>query len=473
MKSTALLSGIGLQPGTLRAVLLDRLTRSLGKDPETATQRDIYNALSLAVREELAARWLATQRRIAQAAVKRVCYLSVEYLLGRSLINGLASLDGALVEEARDGAAGTGLRPRPCRGGRNRPRSRQRRSRPSRRVLPRFAGDAAVSGRRLRHPLRLRHLHAGIDEDGRQREIASSWLRHRNPWEIPRDDASYVVRYGGRCVAHAGRAGQAAHSLGRYAGRLGRRLRPADSRQSQPDGQSPATLVRPRDRAVQRRRRSTPAVTPRRPPRRSTPRTSRASCTPTTRRRRARNCVCRQQYFFVSASLQDILAQHLNEGRTLDSLPDAIAIQLNDTHPALAIPELMRLLVDEHELEWEQAWDITRRMFAYTNHTLLPEALETWPVAFFERLLPRHLQIIYLINRALLEEVSARYPARQRAPPAHVADRRGVRPARCAWRTSPSSAATRSTAWRSCIPSSCGRRSFATSPSSIPTASPT
>jgi starch phosphorylase len=118
----------------------------------------------------------------------------------------------------------------------------------------------------------------------------------------------------------------------------------------------------------------------------------------------------KQQYFFVSASLQDMLAQHLAEERTLESLPDAWAIQLNDTHPALAIPELLRLLVDEHEMEWERAWDITRRVFSYTNHTLLPEALEVWPVAFFERLLPRHLQIIYLVNRALLDEVTARHP---------------------------------------------------------------
>ncbi|RPI15060.1 MAG: glycogen/starch/alpha-glucan family phosphorylase, partial [Lysobacterales bacterium] len=118
----------------------------------------------------------------------------------------------------------------------------------------------------------------------------------------------------------------------------------------------------------------------------------------------------KQQYFFVSASLQDMLAQHLAEERPLESLPDAWAIQLNDTHPALAIPELVRLLVDEHEMEWERAWDITRRVFAYTNHTLLPEALEVWPVAFFERILPRHLQIIYLVNRALLDEVAARYP---------------------------------------------------------------
>ncbi len=105
-----------------------------------------------------------------------------------------------------------------------------------------------------------------------------------------------------------------------------------------------------------------------------------------------------------------MLATHLAEGRTLESLPDAWAIQLNDTHPALAIPELIRLLVDEHEVEWDRAWDITRRVFSYTNHTLLPEALEVWPVAFFERLLPRHLQIIYLINRALLDEVTARHP---------------------------------------------------------------
>jgi starch phosphorylase len=105
-----------------------------------------------------------------------------------------------------------------------------------------------------------------------------------------------------------------------------------------------------------------------------------------------------------------MLAQHLAEDRPLESLPDAWAIQLNDTHPALAIPELIRLLVDDHEMEWERAWDITRRVFSYTNHTLLPEALEVWPVAFFERILPRHLQVIYLINRALLDEIAARHP---------------------------------------------------------------
>ncbi len=118
----------------------------------------------------------------------------------------------------------------------------------------------------------------------------------------------------------------------------------------------------------------------------------------------------KQQYFFVSASLQDILATHLSEGRSLASMPDSVAIQLNDTHPTVAIPELMRLLIDEHGLPWSESWQITTRVFSYTNHTLLPEALETWPVEMFERLLPRHLQIIYLINRDFLQSVEARYP---------------------------------------------------------------
>jgi len=118
----------------------------------------------------------------------------------------------------------------------------------------------------------------------------------------------------------------------------------------------------------------------------------------------------KQQYFFVSASLQDILVTHLSEGRSLASMPDAVAIQLNDTHPAVAIAELMRLLIDEHGLSWAESWRITTGVFSYTNHTLLPEALESWPVSMFERLLPRHLEIIYVINRDFLQEVAALYP---------------------------------------------------------------
>jgi starch phosphorylase len=118
----------------------------------------------------------------------------------------------------------------------------------------------------------------------------------------------------------------------------------------------------------------------------------------------------KQQYFFVSASLQDILRRFLADHSDLDGLPDHVAIQLNDTHPAVAIPELMRLLLDVHDLEWDRAWAITQRTFAYTNHTLMPEALETWPVALFERVLPRHLQIVYEINERFLGAVRQTFP---------------------------------------------------------------
>jgi starch phosphorylase len=393
----------------LRAVLLDRLTRSLGKDPETATQRDIYDALSMAVREELAARWLATQRRVSQAGVKRVCYLSVEFLLGRSLVNGLASLEGDLVQEARDALAELGYEldrvaqeefdPGLGNGG-----------------LGRLAACFLDSLATLQVPAvgyGIRYDYGiftqVIDEDGRQREIASSWLRQRNPWEIPRDDARYVVRFGGRCVGTQDAQGRT-------------RYRWADTQNIWAVG---FDLLIPGNRSPtvnHLRLWSGRAIAPFNVEQFNAGRHAEASTEqvdaknvsrilyPDDTTPQGKELRFKQQYFFVSASLQDMLAQHLAEGRSFDSLPDAIAIQLNDTHPALAIPELMRLLVDEHEVEWERAWNITRRVFSYTNHTLLPEALEVWPVAFFERLLPRHLQIIYLINRALLDEVTAKYP---------------------------------------------------------------
>ena len=409
MRNTSLLSGISLAPGTLRAVLLDRLTRSLGKHPDTATQRDMYDALSLAVREELAARWLATQRRVSQAGVKRVCYLSVEYLLGRTLINGLSALDGELVQEARDALQELGfdldrvaqeeIDPGLGNGG-----------------LGRLAAcfvdslatlQYAAVGYGIRYDFGI--FTQAIDEDGRQREIASSWLRQRSPWEIPRDDARYVVRFGGSCIASQdaqgrtryrwvdtqkiwavgfdqlipGNRGPTVNHLRLWAGRAIAPFnveafnagRHAEASVAEVDAKNFSRILYPDDTTPQ-----------------------------------GKELRFKQQYFFVSASLQDMLAQQLAEGRPLEELPDGISIQLNDTHPALAIPELMRLLMDEHEMEWEQAWDITRRVFSYTNHTLLPEALEVWPVTFFERILPRHLQIIYLLNRALLDEISARHP---------------------------------------------------------------
>jgi len=409
VRNTSLLSGISLAPGTLRAVLLDRLTRSLGKHPDTATQRDIYDALSLAVREELAARWLATQRRVSQAGVKRICYLSVEYLLGRTLINGLSALDGELVQEARDALQELGfdldkvakeeIDPGLGNGG-----------------LGRLAACFVDSLATLQYPAvgyGIRYDYGiftqAIDEDGRQRESASSWLRQRSPWEIPRDDARYVVRFGGRCIA-----AQDAQGRTRYRWVDTQNIWAVGFDQLIPGNRSP-TVNHLRLWAGR-------AIAPFNVEVFNAGRHAEASAEdveaknvsrilyPDDTTPQGKELRFKQQYFFVSASLQDMLAQQLAEGRELESLPDSIAIQLNDTHPALAIPELMRLLMDEHEMEWERAWAITRRVFAYTNHTLLPEALEVWPVSFFERILPRHLQIIYLVNRALLDEISARHP---------------------------------------------------------------
>ena len=393
----------------LQAALLDRLTRAMGKSLDAATPRDIYDALSLAVREELTLRWLATQRRVTHARVKRVCYLSVEYLPGRSLLNALHSLEGDFVQEARvtlrsmgyelDDIAAQEVDPGLGNGG-----------------LGRLAACFLDSLATLQYPAvgyGIRYDYGIFTQviagDGGQREIASSWLRLRNVWETPRGNVRYTVRFGGCSEAPPsagvgephrwvntediyaigfdqwipGNRGPTVNQLRLWSGRA---ITPfhieafnagdyAGAVREQVDAKNLSRVLYPDD---------------------STP--------------QGRELRLKQQYFFVSASLQDMLATHLSEGRTLQSMPEAVAVQLNDTHPALAIPELMRLLIDEHGLPWAEAWRITTSVFSYTNHTLLPEALETWPVGLLERLLPRHLEIIYLINKDFLETVRVRFP---------------------------------------------------------------
>lgn len=399
-----------LQPGMLQAALLDRLARALDKNLDTATPRDIYDALSLAVREELALRWLATQRRVTVARVKRVCYLSVEFLPGRSLINALSSLEGDFVQEARVALVDLGydleeiaaleVDPGLGNGG-----------------LGRLAACFMDSLATLQYPAigyGIRYDYGIftqiIGSDGAQQEIASSWLNLRNVWETPRGNVRYTVRFGGRSEATInssdpalkhrwvatndifaigfdqlipGNRSSTVNHLRLWSGRAVtpfkiERFNAGDygaAVQDQIDAKNLSRVLYPDDSTQQ-----------------------------------GKELRLKQQYFFVSASLQDMLVTHASEGRSLDSLPDAMAIQLNDTHPTLAIPELMRLLVDERDVSWATAWRITGQVFSYTNHTLLPEALETWSVVLFERLLPRHLQIIYLINDEFLREVERRYP---------------------------------------------------------------
>ena len=408
MLNEPLVSGAILRRGSLRSAIYDRLTRSLGKDPETATPRDIYDALSLAIREEMSARWLATQRRVARARVKRLCYLSVEYLPGRSLLNALSSIDAELIDEARAAVASMGhdfdavvaleVDPGLGNGG-----------------LGRLAACFLDSLATLQYPATgygIRYDYGiftqSIDDNGGQREAASTWLRLHNVWETPRSDARYIVRFGGRVIVTHEVGGQersrwvetqdilavgfdqlvpgnrspTVNHLRLWSGRA---LQPfhienfnsgeyAAAVRDQVDAKNLSRVLYPDD---------------------STP--------------QGKELRFKQQYFFVSASMQDMLATHLAEDRTLEELPTALAVQLNDTHPTLAIPELMRLLLDQYDMAWADAWEICRKVFGYTNHTLLPEALETWPVEFFERFLPRHLEIIYRINEEFLLEVEKRF----------------------------------------------------------------
>jgi starch phosphorylase len=410
--------GAALRAGSVQAALLDRLTRTLGKTPDQATERDIFDALSLAVHEELMVRWLATQQRVGNAHVKRVCYLSVEYLPGRTLLNALYSLDADLVHEARTTLKDMGydledvlaqeIDPGLGNGG-----------------LGRLAACFLDSLATLQYPAvgyGIRYDYGiftqVIGADGAQREIASSWLKLENVWETARGNVRYTVRFGGRSLATPG-ATDEGRSVDARAAEAHRWVDTQDIYaigfdRLIPGNRSPtvnhlrlwsgrgitpfhigAFNAGDYDAAV---REQVDAKN-----------LSRVLY-PDDSTRQGKELRLKQQYFFVSASLQDILATHLREGRTLASMPEAISIQLNDTHPALAIPELMRLLIDEHGLNWEESWAITCGVFAYTNHTLLPEALETWPVALVERLLPRHLEIIYLINRDFLAALARRRP---------------------------------------------------------------
>lgn len=400
---------VSLRRGAVRDAIVDRLERSLGKDPGNATRRDIYDALAIAVREELAERWLATRRRVAQTRVKHVCYLSLEFLLGRSLINALSALDDEVLNEVRESLQLLGHRlddiaaeeedPGLGNGGLGR-------------LAACFLDSLATlgysaTGYGIRYDYGI--FMQSIDRNGEQREVASSWLGYQNFWESGRGGIRYRVRFGGQCQAKRDERGRVQHewtqtndvwAVGYDMLIPGNRsptvnhLRLWSGRAITPfkieafNGGNYAAAVADQIEAKNLSRVLYPDDT-----------------TP-----QGKELRFKQQYFFVSASLQDLLAQHTAEGRTLQELPDAVAIQLNDTHPALTIVELMRLLVDDHGLIWSEAWEITRRVCSYTNHTLLPEALEVWSVHLFERVLPRHLQIVYQINRDFLEQVSQRYP---------------------------------------------------------------
>jgi starch phosphorylase len=384
---------------------LDTLRAVRGVDLDAASLVDCYHALANTVRRYLLPQALDTRRAQVDAQSKWVYYLSAEYLLGRQLDNNLLSAD--LTEIARQALARLGL---------SLDELREVESEPGlgNGGLGRLAACFLDSGATLQLPMvgyGIRYEYGIFRQtfvDGWQVERPDEWMLLRNPWELPHPELAVTVGFGGQVEAHTDTHGQ-----------FRVRWRPARTVLGIPyyylvPGYRSGTINSLRlwsaqateafnlqifnrgdfTRAVQEKI-SSETITKVLYPVDETP--------------QGRQLRLEQQYFFVTCSLRDIL-RRLPDDVALDQLPERVAIQLNDTHPTIAIPEMMRLLVDEYYLPWEPAWAITLNIFAYTCHTLMPEALEKWPVSLFESLLPRHLQIIYEINRRFLDQVRQRFP---------------------------------------------------------------
>ncbi len=396
----------GLDVASIKHSLANRIIYSVGKDSFTATERDWLHATAYMTSERLIERWMETMRSYYSADAKRVYYLSLEFLMGRTLSNSLLNLDfygeckQALVElgleleaieelefDAALGNGGLG------------------------RLAACFLDSMATMslpgyGYGIRYEYGM--FHQGI-EDGWQVEHPDNWLRYGNPWEFPRAEVLFPVRFNGKVVDYTNEQGEMHHQW----------VETNDIMAMAYDTPIPgygvttvnnmrlwsAKATRDFDlqyfnegnylKAVEDKNRSESLS---------------KVLYPDDSTDEGRELRLQQQYFFVSASLQDILYRFLKHCDDFDQLPDKVAIQLNDTHPAIAIAELMHILMDKHHLEWDRAWSITTRTFSYTNHTLLPEAMETWTVALLEGLLPRHMQIIYEINQHFLNDVMHHHP---------------------------------------------------------------
>jgi starch phosphorylase len=384
-----------------KASVLAKLTLTIGKDGGAATPRDWFVATALALRDRVIHRWLAVNRVSHAEGRKRVYYLSLEFLIGRLFADVVENLRMTEIVKAALGDLGVDL-------------DRMRRAEPDAALgnggLGRLAACLMESMASLGIPARgygIRYDHGlfrQVIRDGWQIEFAENWLSFGNPWEFARPEFTYDIHYGGRvetvakgrrryqqwvpdetieAVAYdtpvVGWRGRHVNPLRLWSARAVDPLRLEVFNQGDHVG---ALAQQSRAEAISK------ILYP-------------SDNTPAGRELRLR-----QEYFFVSASLQDILRRQMQYYGDLPSLPDRAAIQLNDTHPSIAIAELMRLLIDIHNLPWEVAWQVTVGTFSYTNHTLLPEALETWPVALFERVLPRHLEIIFRINALHLEHAA-------------------------------------------------------------------
>ena len=383
-----------------------RHVRSLtGRPPESASPRQWLRAMAGLVREHIGAEWTDGARSPRAPGERRVYYLSMEFLPGRLLMQALRNFDlyetcrRTLADHGLDLAVVAELEVDPALGNGG---------------LGRLAACLLDSMANLGLPAYgygMRYdcgLFTQEIADGWQVERPDTWLRHGNPWEVPRADLVHPVGFGGGVADHG--AGQrprwewlpddqilaVAHDMPTL-GYQSRRLNTLRLWSPSTFGELDLRSFNDGDHiGAFSRRNAIESLSQVLYPGDASP--------------SGRELRFKQEYFFVSASMQDILRRFQRGARPLDRLPHEIVIQINDTHPSVGIVELMRLLIDRHRLDWDQAWDLTRRSFAYTNHTLMPEALETWPLACFEKFLPRHLQLVYGINDWLLRDVARRRP---------------------------------------------------------------
>lgn len=396
----------GYSVADLKQAFQDSLHYVQARFPEVATRNDNYMALAYAVRDRLLHRWVATARTYYERTPKSVCYLSAEFLLGPHLGNNLLNL--GLLDIARQAMSELGHdldqlleqeeEPGLGNGG-----------------LGRLAACYLDSLATLQIPAigyGIRYEFGIFDQEirhGEQIEITDKWLRYGNPWEIHRPEITFYVGFGGRTHVKRDAEGrdrviwtpeskvrgvaydtpipgyqvttvnllrlwqaQAAESFDFQAFNEGDYYGAVDDKIV---SENITKVLYPNDASMQ-----------------------------------GKVLRLQQQYFFASCSLQDMIRLYGQRTKDLKGFADKFTAQLNDTHPSIAVAELMRLLVDVHALGWDEAWDMTCRTFAYTNHTLLPEALEVWPLEMFSKLLPRHIEIIYEINRRFLDQVRSKYP---------------------------------------------------------------
>jgi len=378
------------------------LLHTVGVEPDRASPCDLMQATAQVARAQLSRRWVDTQAQEREQKARRVVYLSMEFLMGRSLSNALAALnltEGAaaglaqhakkledVAEFERDAALGNGGLGR---------------------LAACFLDSMATLGLpSFGYGIRYEYgMFAQEIQNGSQVEYPDSWLQDGTPWEFPRADITYPVRFGGWVThkndvavwQHAGEVAAKAydmvvpgHGTTKVSTlRLWKAVAPAHfdlgafntgdyarAASTKNEFENISWVLYPND--------STPA---------------------------GRELRLKQEYFFVAASMQDLVKRHLDEHPALDNLAEHVAIHLNDTHPAIGVAELMRILCDEHGFSWDHAWAICGKTFSYTNHTLMPEALETWPVSLMQQVLPRHMEIIFRINKEFLDHAARFRPS--------------------------------------------------------------